>query len=72
MKVSENLVPICKQALRMTEDKGNKAIEVDLQDDKELVKKKKLASSAIWNWFGVKISDLDQKKSTVSCVDALC
>lgn len=48
----------------MTEDNDNNAIEVDLQDDKELVWKKG-ASSVVWNWFGFKVSDLDQQ--TVLC-----
>ena len=36
------------------------------QDDDELVKKK-----VVWNWFGFKISDLDQIRIIDSCVAVL-
>ena len=36
------------------------------QDDDELVKKK-----VVWNWFGLKISDLDQIRIIDSCVAVL-
>ena len=47
----------CKQALRMTEDKDNNTIEVDLQDNKDLV---------------LRYPNSTDKQYCVSCVDALC
>lgn len=39
-------------------------VDQEQEDDDELVKKKG-GSSVVWNWFGFKISDLDQQ--TIFC-----